>query len=251
MKKFFSLFVIPLLIFSPLANANKGSDIANTVNEAAKGYGGESSSIELSIRNSSGKVKKRSFDMKLKEGSNGGYSLLTTFTAPMDLAKTKLLTIVGAQGYDQWLRMGHLSKGKKVEANSSAKSFVDSDLSYEDVAGLTAANFKHKYVKDSQGGKVWILDQTPKGKSSYSRRSVYISKKYKYPIAIYFYSKARKKIKTAEFKNFKSHKANGKTFWFPNTLSVKNHKSGSETTLQYTKRSLGVKFADSDFSSKL
>ncbi len=251
MKKILSLTLFLLLNpYAHSAHHKKGEQIVKAVSDAARGYGGETSSINLTIKNSSGKTKKRSFNMKLKEGSNGGYSLLTTFTAPMDLANTKLLTVVGNNGYNQWLKMGHLSKGKKVEANSSAKAFVDSDLTYEDVAGLTISNFDHKFIKETQGGKVWIIEQSPKGNSNYKKRSVYVSKKHKYPIAIYFYAKNGKKTKTAEFKNFKSYKANGKTFWFPTNFTIKNHKTGSETTLEYAKRSLGVTLSDGDFDSK-
>ena len=252
MKRSFSLIISLALFFSPSAFTHghkKGNEIAKIVHEAAKGYGGESSSVELTIRNKAGKTKKRSFNMKLKEGSNGGYSMLTTFTKPMDLAKTKLLTVVNDSGYDQWLKMGYLAKGKKVEAGTRTKSFVDSDLSYEDMASLSGANYKNKFVKESQGGKVWIIDQSPTGKSGYKKRSVYVSKKYKYPTTIYYYAKNGSKIKTAEFKGFKSYKANGKTFWFPSSFSVKNHKTGSETNLTYTKRSIGIKISDSDFNS--
>ena len=245
------IILLTLLLISPLTHANqKGKDIADMIRKATKGYGGESATIDLNIKLSSGKVRKRTFNTKLQEGKNGAYNLLTTFTAPLHLLKTKLLTIVTPQGHNQWLRMGNLARITKVEANSSSKSFVDSDLSYEDVAGLSFANFNSQYVKDSQGGKVWVLDQSPKMKSDYSKRSLYISKKHKYPIAIYFYSKARKKIKTAEFKNFKVYKANGKTFRLPTSYTIKNHLTGSETTLKYTKRSLGVNFSKSDFDSK-
>ena len=49
--------------------------------------------------------------MKLKEGSNGGYSMLTTFTAPMVVKQTS--NVVKDGSYDQWLKMGYLAKGKK------------------------------------------------------------------------------------------------------------------------------------------
>ena len=252
MKRIISLTYFISLILSTSAFSHghkKGNEIAKIVSEAASGYGAEVSSVNLTIKNKAGKTKKRSFNMKLKEGSNGGYSMLTTFTSPMDLANTKLLTVVNSSGYNQWLKMGYSSKGKKIEGNSSAKAFVDSDLSYEDVAGLSGANFNNKYIKESQGGKVWVIDQSPKGRSNYKKRSVYVSKKYKYPVAIYFYAKNGSKIKTAEFNGFKSYKANGKTFWYPSSFKVQNHKTGSETNLTYSKRSLGVKVSDSEFNS--
>ncbi|MDC0255611.1 outer membrane lipoprotein-sorting protein [Bacteriovoracales bacterium] len=239
------------MLFSPFVHANKkGNDIAAMVRDATKGYRGETATIDLSISYSSGKKRKRTFKTKLKEERSGGYSLLATFTAPIDLVNTKLLTVVSPSGYNQWLRMGNLKNVTKIEANSSSKAFVDSDLSYEDVAGLSSANFKSRYVKDSQGGKVWVLDQSPNKKSDYSKRSVYISKMHKYPIAIYFYSKSGKKIKTAEFKNFKKYKVNGKTFRLPSTYTIQNHVSGSQTTVQYKNRNLGVKFLKNDFSAK-
>ncbi len=138
---------------------------------------------------------------------------------------------------------------------SKSSKFLGSEASVEDLTCHILSNYKHKFRKFSQGGKVAILEFTPKRKSYYTSKVYYIDTDKFVPIEIIYY-KGSTKLKSMAVKEYKKYKVPGsnKTVYRPHRLEMKNNeylrknKKTLETHMVISNRVLNGKVSSTDLN---
>jgi len=140
---------------------------------------------------------------------------------------------------------------------SKSTKFLGSEANVEDLTCHILANYNHKFRKFSQGGKVAIMEFTPKRKSFYTSKVYYIDTNKFVPIEIIYY-KGSTKLKSMSVKEYKKYKVPGtnKTVYRPHRLEMKNNeylrqnKKSLETHLIISNRVLNGKVNSNDLNPK-
>ena len=240
--------------FSLFANVEKGEQIARDMDAANKGYGSESSVMELVLIDSSGTTLVRGMkgtNLEKKEVIKG----LMTFLKPNDVKGTKLLTWSYREtdkDDDQWLFLPSLKRVKKINSRTRGSSFMGSEFSYADLTAQTIEKYNFSYVKDIKvnGHDTWMLNRVSKYKSNYKRVEIFVSKKMLTTVASNYYNKRNELYKKATFKNFKKYKVNNKEFFRASEVTMSNLQNGKKSKFVWSERRLGEDVKESDLHKR-
>ena len=246
-----TLIIAAGLALPASAKENKGRAIAKKSIEINQGFGGQTSTMVMKIKEKNGEIVTRIMSMISKE-QDGGQKNLLVIDKPADVSGTKLLTWSYTGTKLQWLYLPSFKKIKKVAGTGRYGSFMGSEFSYEDLLTPSLDDYTYQYLSEKMVAKkkTWLVKRLPKNleNTQYSKHLVYFDQKTYQPLKIEFFNQKKKKFKIAYFVNFKGYRKKGqsKKFWLADTFSMKNVLTGRSSSITWKQRTLGADIDDDD-----
>jgi outer membrane lipoprotein-sorting protein len=250
------LITIPLLISTnsySVTAEQKGLKIATEMEKANNGFIGEKSSMEMLLIDAYGAKTTRKMNGFTMEMKGDGDRTLMSFNNPKDVKGTKMLTWSHKTKDDsQWLYLPSLRRVKKISSRNKTGSFMGSEFSFEDLGSQELEKYTYKFIKEAKTKKhkLWVLERKSVKKSGYSKQIMYVIKDYHNPLKIEYYDRKGELLKVGYFKNYKSFKLKGKTFYRASSIHMKNRQTKKESIFSWSNRKLGIKNKTSLFEKR-
>ncbi len=234
-----------------------GDEIVAKANRTAHYQGRDGKAkVSMVIQDSQGRQRTREFtilrlDLEAEGDASGTFAgdqkMYVYFERPADVHKTAYLVHkhVGKDD-DRWLYLPGLNLVKRIAASDKRTSFVGSDFFYEDVSGRNPADDNHELVETTD--TYYVLKNTPKDPKSveFAFYKVWIHKSSFIPVKAEYYDAAGQKIREGqalEVQQIQSFPTVTKT-------SMKDLRSGSATTISYTKVEYNVGLSEDLFTER-
>ena len=177
----------------------------------------------------------------------GDQKMYVYFDRPADVHKTAYLVHkhVGKDD-DRWLYLPGLNLVKRIAASDKRTSFVGSDFFYEDVSGRNPDDDNHELAETTD--TYYVLKNTPKdpGSVEFASYKVWVHKTSFIPVKAEYYDAAGQK--TREGQALEVQQIQG----YPTVTksSMKDLRSGSATTISYTKVEYNVGIEENIFTER-
>ncbi|MEL7121037.1 MAG: outer membrane lipoprotein-sorting protein [Bacteroidota bacterium] len=224
----------------------KGLQIAKSADKADQGFKSSTVELKMTLKNRNGQVSERSLTTKTLELTEDGDKSMIVFNSPKDVKGTSTLTFTHKVGADdQWLYLPSIKRVKRISSNNKSGPFVGSEFAYEDLSSQEVEKYTYKFLE--QKGNLLIVEQDPVDpKSGYTRRLATYNKDKGYRLEkVEFYDRKNALLKTLTYTDYKQYK--GK-FWRALTLTMVNHQSNKETTLQFSEYKFDIGLSNDDFT---
>ena len=124
---------------------------------------------------------------------------------------------------------------------------MDSELSYEDMGTNSDAQFESKVVKqdDWNGRKFTVIENTPKGQSTYGKILLWVDLGTYLVGKMEYYDKSMKLLKVSTFSGYKQF---DKGVWRAQKVSVSNVQNKRGTVLELSNLALNKGLEDEEFT---
>ncbi|WP_422858882.1 outer membrane lipoprotein-sorting protein [Flagellimonas sp. S174] len=224
----------------------KGLEVAKAAEQADLGFGSSTVQLKMTLKNKNGQTSERYLETKTLELTEDGDKSLIVFNSPKDVKGTATLTFTHKVGSDdQWLYLPSIARVKRISSNNKSGPFVGSEFAYEDLSSQEVEKYEYKFLKEN--GAMLDVEQDPVDpKSGYTRRIATYNKDKGYRLEkIEFYDRKNALLKTLTYSDYKLYKDK---FWRAGTLTMVNHQSNKETTLEFSDYNFDVGLQDEDFS---
>lgn len=218
-----------------LSAAERGRALFAERDRQDRGYGEQRVELRLTLRDPGGRTATRTLTLAEREGPDGaGDKSLIALTAPPDLAGTALLTQEGpAAGSDgQWLYLPSDKRTRRIAAADRSGRFVQTELSYEDLAGDPVDDFTYRWVRDEpvQGRPASLVERIPKDpQSQYSRQETWVDAQTKQVLKAQLYDRKGRHLKTLEASDWRQYQGRR---WRPHRVVVTHVPSGRSTQIE-------------------
>lgn len=262
------LIQFALALVSPSAVAAlpslPGRAIMNRQEEARK-VADFTADARLSVQEKGAAAKTKDFTFWRKTQSDGvHYRTLTRFHAPAEVRDEGILFLERSSGEnDVLLYLPAYKKIRRVETQQQSSSFMGSDFSYSDIATPHVDDYTYGvartekcpseeaaalecYVVEAKPANDAILDRT-----GYSKSLVWIRGDNYMPAAAEYYDRDGKLLKKMlSDKTATIATVGGAKKWLNHRMRIENVKTGSTTTLEFSKAKANAGVADSLFTQQ-
>jgi outer membrane lipoprotein-sorting protein len=246
------------------------ADIVDKTNRVAYYQGADGKAkVSMTIKDKMGRKRTREFTILrwdkpdplkkappkgAKEGTGkvddsycGDQKFYVYFTKPADVAKMVFMVWKHlGKDDDRWLYTPGLDLVNRIAASDERTSFVGSDFFYEDVSGRGVAEDRHELVETTK--HYYVLKSTPKNpkKVEFAHYKMWIHKSSFVMVKTEYYDKKGKKYREYEAKGVK------KIQGFPTVTKslMRDLRTGSETTLEYSEVKYNVGLPESVFTER-
>lgn len=232
-------------------------EIVTKANRAAYYQGRDGKAkVAMAIQDSQGRQRAREFTIlrldlepagDTSDTFTGDQKMYVYFDRPADVHKTAYLVHkhVGKDD-DRWLFLPGLNLVKRIAASDKRTSFVGSDFFYEDVSGRNPDDDNHELAETTD--TYYVLQNTPKdpGSVEFASYKVWIHKVSFIPVKAEYYDAAGQKIREGQALEVQQIQG------FPTVTksSMKDLRSGSSTTISYTKVEYNVGLEEDLFTER-
>lgn len=204
--------------------------------------------MEMQIHTRQGQILTRKLLIRASAKS-GQARLRMTFQEPQDQRGIEVLMLEQAQGGDlQYLYLPSFKKVRRISGSAKNGRFEGSDFTYADMENRNLQNGTYERAPDEKYMKqdVFRVDVTPKpgAGESYSKVSMWISKKAWLPLKVLFHDLQGQRQKELRVKRIK--KVNGR--YMVTRAVMKNLLKGGETLLSIHHIQSDMTFSDSVFT---
>lgn len=222
----------------------KGVAVARALAAKARGYGDQSVTISMALKNAHGQEAERKIHVRtLERPGESPYSLIV-FDSPRDVKGTALLS----RGEDQWLYLPAARRVRRISSSNRSSPFMGSEFSFEDLTGNDPRQHAWKLLGEAaceDGAACLKVEATPKyERSGYSRRVLYVEAEAKRLRRIEFFDRKGEKLKTLTYGEFEAHGAHERA----HRWTMVNHQSGKSTVLTFEDFEFDNGYSESDFS---
>ena len=226
-------------------------NVAINADKVMRGYKDASSSMKMTLINSSGDTSIRTMKMQILEKPDGDKSLMT-FLTPRDVKGTKFLSYEHInKDDDQWLYLPALKRVKRIASRNKSGSFMGSEFSYEDLASFNMKKYNYSgdaKIEKLDGKDVYIALRTPKSKNSgYSKQVTYIDTKSFLVQKVEYYDTKKRLLKVSTFDDY--IKIDG--VWRVGKISMKNVQNDKGTILVWSDQKIKTGLKDKDFHKRV
>jgi len=208
----------------------------------------ESTEMEMTLASKSGSQRMRRLSIKTLRIKEGLEKILIRFQAPADIRGTSLLTWEQrGRSDDQWLYLPALHKTKRIAGADKNKSFVGSDLSYEDLRPEKLDD--HHYTKVGENENSYLIEAMPRptANSGYGKRRITLRKDNFFAIAVDYFDKKGELLKSLHaFQLITVDRKRVRA----NRIEVKNVRTGHGTILKVISRLLNTGLTDRHFTRR-
>ena len=179
------------------------------------------------------------------------------FTSPGDVRNTSTLIIEQPQGDDQiWVYLPALKKTRRVSSDNKKGSFMGTDLSYADMVGHRPADWTHTLLREETlaGTRTHVIESLPRTPavaqdSGYSRRISWVADGSWVALRAEFHDLSGRLLKTVDNSELRQvdpaqHK------WQPMRVSVRNHQTGHQTRVEFSRFDTAAAVTDDQFSTR-
>jgi hypothetical protein len=155
--------------------------------------------VEMVLTSKSGHTRVRRFESQTL--SHGGLQdSLIRFTYPADIENTAFLTLERTgDDAEQFLYLPALRRVRRIVAKQKGKSFVNSDLYYQDLERRAPEKDRHRILGEEQVGqwRCWILESVPVNgdSSAYGKTVAWIDQNSLLPVKGDSFDRKQRKIK--------------------------------------------------------
>lgn len=158
--------------------------------------------VEMVLTSRSGQQRIRHFESRiLRQG--GLQDSLIRFTYPKDIQDTAFLTLErDGEDAEQFLYLPALRRVRRIVAKQKGKSFVNSDLYYQDLERRSPDKDIHTLLGEDRVGdwQCWILESVPKdaGSSAYGKVKVWVDQVSLLPVLSESFDDKGRKLKVSK-----------------------------------------------------
>lgn len=201
----------------------------------------------MDVIEADGKVEHR----ELKEyggGDNGLKNAVFVFLSPASVKDTRILQAEKTNKEDdKWVYLPSLRTVRRLGAGDRSKSFVGSELTYNDMGQRKIDDDTHKMLAEDESVTVtssgfgtvtystWKIEETPvKAKSrtvEYHHRHLWIDKATYLPVKIQTFDKTGKLLKTTVIEKIEKTSGVKGIYWLRKSVNVVNEQTGRKTHL--------------------
>jgi len=226
----------------------KGLQIVMKADELDSGWGDQSHTLEMILRNKQGQESRRAMRGRLLEVSGDGDKGLTIFDDPADVKGTAFLSFTHVnEADDQWLYLPALKRVKRIASKNKSGPFMGSEFAYEDMTSQEVAKYTYKWLRDEtlDGRNVYVIERYPVDENSgYTRQVVWGDYGMYQPLKVEFYDRKNAPLKTLTFHGYRQYL---ERYWRADRLEMVNHQSGKSTELLFSDYRFRTGLTDRDF----
>lgn len=195
------------------------------------------------------KTRRYWIDMKGKDGFDE--KSIIFFDRPSDVKGTSLLNWSYEdpdKDDDQWLYLPALRKIKRISASDKEKSFMGSDLTFDDMGDRKVESDVHKLlrVEELDGHTCYVVEMVPKDKKyMYSRKEKWIDKETFVDYRTDFYDRKGRFLKRQRIDWKKVDNV-----WVTTRIYVKNEQTGHSTLIEINDIKLNTGLDEGQFMKR-
>jgi outer membrane lipoprotein-sorting protein len=236
-----------VLLSSP-AFATVAPDAKALLDKVAKNVDAkdEVATVKMVITEADGASKSRELEIRRK-GKDDSQKVLVKIEGPADLKGTALLSISKGKSSDQWLYLPSSKQARRLQGGGSkGGAFMDSELSNEDMGTNSEAQNDSKIVgkKTDAGREFTLVENVPKGESSYGKTVVWVDTKTNLVGKIEYFDKAKKPLKVSTFTQYKKFE----NVFRAQKIAVVNSQNKRGTVLELSGLKLNKGIDDGEFT---
>ncbi len=225
----------------------RGLAVAEQMREMRRGFGGESSAMELVLINAAGDEVTRRMASRTLEMEDDGDRSRITFKWPADVEGTELLTWSHRQGADdQWLYLPAIQRVKRISSRNKSGSFMGSEFSYEDLGSQEVEQFTYRYLREEKlGGRdTVVIERYPEDKlSGYAKQVVWYDMEYGRPVQIHYFDRKEELLKISTFGDFRKLGQ----WWREHRIEMSNVQTHKRSVITWQSRTLEEEHTILDF----
>lgn len=205
----------------------------------------EVANVKMTITEKDGTAKTRELRISRK-GKDDKQKVLVKLQGPADLKGTALLSVSKGKSTDQWLYLPSSKQTRRIQSSGKGGGFMDSELSYEDMGSSADAQFESKIIgaKEESGHKFNLIENTPKGESTYGKTVMWVDDKNNLVGKVEYFDKAGKPLKVSTFSGYKKFG----NVWRAQKIAVKNLQNSRGTTLELSGLEVNKGIEDGEFT---
>ncbi|MDH3973915.1 MAG: outer membrane lipoprotein-sorting protein [Deltaproteobacteria bacterium] len=235
MKRIIVLSVIAFFPLTAWSSELSGLEVVKRWDERDEGKDLTSKST-FKLINSKGQErirKTRRYWINMKEKGGFEEKSIIFFDRPSDVKGTSLLNWSyqdAGKDDDQWLYLPALRKIKRIAASDKEKSFMGSDLTFDDMGDRKVESDEHKLLREEalDGRPCYVVEMTPGNKKyMYSRKEKWIDKETFVDYRTDFYDRKGRFLKRQRI----DWKKIGNV-WVVTKIYVKNEQTGHSTSIE-------------------
>ena len=226
-----------------------GLEIAKQVDKRDSGFGDQTASLIMELRNKQGDTSIREIRVKTLEVKDDGDKSMSIFDRPADVKGTAFLTYSHSKTPDdQWLYLPALKRVKRITSKNKSGPFMGSEFAYEDLSSQEIDKYTYRLLKEEtiNGIDCFVIERIPSYEySGYTRQEAWINKQEYRPEKIVFYDRKNSLLKTLTYSGYKQYM---NQFWRADQMLMINHQTGKSTLLSWSDYKFNVGLDDSDFN---
>ena len=229
----------------------RGLAIAEEADQRDYGWGDNSTTMRMVLRNRNGDESVREMRRRAleTEESGAGDKSVITFDAPRDVAGTSLLSHTKIlDPDDQWLFLPALKRVKRISSANKSGPFVGSEFAYEDLVSQELDKYNYRFVGEETCGDLecYVVERLPLYENSgYTKQIVWWDKDEYRVQRIDFYDRKDTLLKTLTYHDYEQYLAQ---YWRPNLMAMENHQNGKSTDLVFSEWTFDTGLAEGDFT---
>lgn len=244
---------------TPAINHDQGTELARKMYENLDGWGTTSATINIHISSFDGFSQSGEAFLYSEEHSLDAGTLRKSIMRIDKPSIKRGLTLISYNyptGKDkEWIYFPSAKKSRAIGESGRSSSFLNSNLSFEDLTGWNFQDFTYRYEgehsvsSDLGGGTTYAVEANPQHiDTQYSKLVFYIDNQTYLPKQINFYTKGGLQNKSVYFHSFTSC---GENCFVPSDFEMLNVIMGSRTRVTWRDIEFGVKVEDSLLASLL
>ena len=196
----------------------RGLAIAEEADQRDYGWGDNSTTMRMVLRNRNGDESVREMRRRAleTEESGAGDKSVITFDAPRDVAGTSLLSHTKIlDPDDQWLFLPALKRVKRISSANKSGPFVGSEFAYEDLVSQELDKYNYRFVGEETCGDLecYVVERLPLYENSgYTKQIVWWDKDEYRVQRIDFYDRKDTLLKTLTYHDYEQYLGQ---YWAP------------------------------------
>ena len=229
----------------------RGRAIAEEADRRDYGWGDNSSTMRMVLRNRNGDESVRELRRRAleTEEAGAGDKSLITFDAPRDVAGTSLLSHTRVlDPDDQWLFLPALKRVKRISSSNKSGPFVGSEFAFEDLVSQELGKYDYRFVGEEACGDLecYVVERLPLYENSgYTKQVVWWDKDEYRLQRIDFYNRRDALLKTLVYHDYEQYLGQ---YWRPNLMAMENHQNGKSTDLVFSEWTFDNGLGEGDFT---
>jgi hypothetical protein len=206
------LIFLAVFIFAVIVNITAQAPTAVSIVEKSRNRIHASTTqtrSKMVITAKNGGTSERVMDQYSKDDAKGNNRSVIVFQTPASVAGTRFLTIENAgKDDDRWIFLPGVGKVRRIAASEGSGSFVNTDLSYDDVSSQdrNVDLDTHRILREEKfrNADCYVIESTPKDSGyQYSKMISYIDKANFVNYKIELFDKRGNQVKALEILDLK------------------------------------------------
>ena len=229
----------------------QGYAIAEEADRRDFGWGDNSSTMRMVLRNRNGDESVRELRRRALESEEAGAGdkSVITFDAPRDVAGTSLLSHTKIlDPDDQWIFLPALRRVKRISSANKSGPFVGSEFAFEDLVSQELDKYVYRFVTEEECGDLecFMVERLPLYEDSgYTRQMVWWDMDEYRIQRIDFYDRRDSLLKTLTYHGYEQYLGQ---YWRPNLMAMENHQNGKSTDLRFSEWRFATGSTEGDFT---